>query len=180
MSATYDTADPAAIGAAPALGKLPEWDLADLYPCRDSPELARDLATLAADAAAFRARYEGRLAGLSGAELGGVVAQYERLQEAAGRIMSYAELVRAGNVADAEIARFFQTMHERINRVSTELLFFVLELNRIGWAARWPGSGRGLSASAISACRSTAIGMPPTSRRLLGRHPGQVPAIAFV
>ena len=32
-----------------ALGKLPEWDLADLYPGRDSPELARDLAALAAE-----------------------------------------------------------------------------------------------------------------------------------
>jgi oligoendopeptidase F len=45
--------------------------------------------------------------------------------------MSYAELTRAGNVADPEIARFFQTMHERINAISTELLFFTLELNRI-------------------------------------------------
>jgi oligoendopeptidase F len=113
------------------LGPLPEWDLSDLYPGRDSPELARDLAQLAADAAAFRTKYEGRLAELSGAELGEAVATYERLQEIAGRIMSYAELTRAGNVADPEIARFFQTMHERINAISTELLFFTLELNRI-------------------------------------------------
>jgi oligoendopeptidase F len=113
------------------LGPLPEWDLSDLYPGRDSPELARDLSQLAADAAAFRTKYEGRLAGLSGAELGEAVATYERLQEIAGRIMSYAELTRAGNVADPEIARFFQTMHERINAISTELLFFTLELNRI-------------------------------------------------
>ena len=49
----------------------------------------------------------------------------------AGRIISYAELTRAGNVADPEIARFSQTMHERINAISTELLFFALELNRI-------------------------------------------------
>src|SRR5580693_7941754 len=113
------------------LGPLPEWDLSDLYPGRDSPELARDLSQLAADAAAFRTKYEGRLAELSGAELGEAVATYERLQEIAGRVMSYAELTRAGNVADPEIARFFQTMHERINAISTELLFFTLELNRI-------------------------------------------------
>ncbi len=114
-----------------ALGPLPEWDLADLYPGRDSPELARDLAGLAADAAAFRACHQGRLGGLSGAELGAAVAEYERLQEVAGRIMSYAELMRSGNVADPEIARFFQTMHERINAVSTELLFFTLDINRL-------------------------------------------------
>jgi oligoendopeptidase F len=118
-----------------ALGTLPEWDLADLYPGRDSPELARDLAALAADSAAFRQRYETRLAALSGAELGAAVAEYERLQEIAGRVMSYAELLRSGNVADSEIARFFQTMHERVNAISTELLFFALEINRVDDAA---------------------------------------------
>src|SRR5882762_2998551 len=118
-----------------ALGPLPEWDLGDLYPSRDSPELARDLTELAAQATAFRARYEGRLAALTGAELGAAVAQYEKQQEVAGRIMSYAELTRAGNVADPEIARFFQTMHEKINAISTELLFFALEINRIDDAA---------------------------------------------
>jgi oligoendopeptidase F len=125
-----------AIREAPAgvdtgVGPLPEWDLADLYPGRDSPELRRDLAALAAAAASFQAHCRGRLAGLAGAELGAAIAEYERLQEIAGRIMSYAELLRSGNVADPEIARFYQTMHEQINRVSTDLLFFALELNRI-------------------------------------------------
>jgi oligoendopeptidase F len=115
----------------PAIGPLPEWDLSDLYPGRDSPELQRDLAELAANAKAFRQRCAGRLAILSGAELGAAIAEYEKLQEVIGRIMSYAELVRAGNVADPAIAQFFQTTHERINAISTELLFFTLELNRI-------------------------------------------------
>jgi len=124
-------ADLATAAGDAALGPLPEWDLGDLYPDRDSPELARDLAALAADATAFRARYDGWLADLSGGELGVAVAAYEKLQEIAGRIMSHAELTRAGNVADPEIARFFQTTHERINAISTDLLFFTLELNRI-------------------------------------------------
>src|SRR5690242_367660 len=116
-------------------GPLPEWDLSDLYPGQDSPELARDLERLAADAASFRGKYEGRLAELSGADLGAGIREYERMQDISGRIMSYAELTRSGNVADPEIARFFQTMHERINAISTELLFFALELNRIDDAA---------------------------------------------
>jgi oligoendopeptidase F len=124
--------DQAEAGGAPAaLGQLPEWDLTDLYPGRDSAELQREIEALADDAGVFRSRYEGRLATLSGAELAAAVAQYERMQEAAGRVMSYAELERAGNVADPEIARFFQTMHERINAVSTEILFFTLEINRL-------------------------------------------------
>ena len=130
MSTTLDVATKEVTGQS-GLDALPEWDLADLYPGPGSPELASDLSGLAAAAAAFRAHHQGRLAELPGAALGEAVAQYEGLQETAGRIMSYAELMRAGDVADPEIARFFQTMHERINRVSTELLFFTLEINRL-------------------------------------------------
>jgi oligoendopeptidase F len=134
MNATYDTAEVAAAAAATgekSLGALPEWDLADLYPSRDSPELHRDLAALAAAAAAFQTRYQGRLAGTSGGELADAIAAYEHMQDIAGRVISYAELLRSGNVADPEIGRFFQTMHERTNAISTELLFFALEINRI-------------------------------------------------
>jgi oligoendopeptidase F len=114
-----------------ALVGLPEWDLSDLYPGPESEALARDLAELARDSETFRERYEGRLAGLSGAELGATVEAYERLQEKIGRIMSYASLVHAGNLADPEIGRFYQTMQERTNATSTALLFFTLELNRL-------------------------------------------------
>src|SRR6266853_4606123 len=114
-----------------ALGTLPEWDLSDLYPGPESAPLAGDLAQLTSDAEAFRERCQGRLASLSGAELGAAVETYERLQEKIGRIMSYASLVHAGNLTDPEIGRFYQTMQERTNAISTTLLFFTLELNRL-------------------------------------------------
>jgi oligoendopeptidase F len=114
-----------------SLGPLPEWNLDDLYPGRDSAALKRDLERSEADATAFRERCEGKLASLSGAALGGAIAAYERLQETLGRIMSYASLVYAGNMEDAEIGRFFQNMQEKVNRISTVLLFFTLELNRL-------------------------------------------------
>jgi oligoendopeptidase F len=118
-----------------ALGALPQWDLSDLYPGPDSAELSRDLVLLAEDANAFRQRYEGRLAGLSGAELGAAVEAYERMQELSGRIISYASLVHAGNLADPDIGRFYQTIQERTNAIATGLLFFTLELNRLDDAA---------------------------------------------
>ena len=105
MASPSETKVPAA-----ALDALPEWDLRDLYPGRDSAELKRDLETAESAAAAFRQRYEGRLETLPGAALGTAIAEYERLQETLGRIMSYASLVYAGNMEDAEIGRFFQNM----------------------------------------------------------------------
>jgi oligoendopeptidase F len=117
------------------LGPLPVWDLADLYPAPDSPDLKRDLEATERAAEAFRQRHQGKLATLSGAALGQAVAEYERLQETLGRIMSYASLLYSGDMNDVEIARFFQNMQEKVNALSSVLLFFALELNRIEDAA---------------------------------------------
>src|SRR5690606_31492115 len=80
--------------------QLPEWDLSDLYPGRDSPELKSDLSQAAADAKAFRARYEGKVAECDGPALGAAIAEFERQQEVLSRIMSYAQLVYAADMAD--------------------------------------------------------------------------------
>ncbi len=44
------------------LGPLPQWDLSDLYPGRDSAELKAALADSETGAKQFRSRYEGKLA----------------------------------------------------------------------------------------------------------------------
>ena len=114
------------------LGALPSWDLGDLYPGPDSARLNGDLERCESEAKDFRARYEGRLAGLDGAALGAAIAAYEAIQETLGRVSSYAQLVYAGNMSDAAIGRFYQTMQERTTDISAEILFFTLELNRLG------------------------------------------------
>ncbi|MBN9002936.1 MAG: oligoendopeptidase F, partial [Rhizobiales bacterium] len=48
--------------AASGLGKLPEWNLTDLYAGIDAPEVARDLDALDKDCVAFARDYKGRLA----------------------------------------------------------------------------------------------------------------------
>ncbi len=112
-------------------GPLPEWDLNDLYPGPESAPLRDDLAHCEAAAKDFRGRHEGRLAELEGAALGRAVAEYEALQETLGRVMSYAQLVYSGDMSDAEVGRFYQSMQERTTAISSELLFFTLELNRL-------------------------------------------------
>ena len=115
----------------PGLGNLPEWDLNDLYPGSDSPELKGDLERAATAATAFETTYKGKLSGLPGRDLGAAVAAYEKLQDTLGRIMSYAGLVYAGDQSNSEIGRFFQMMQERVNDISSTLLFFTLEINKI-------------------------------------------------
>jgi oligoendopeptidase F len=48
-----------------SLARLPEWNLADLYPGIDAPEVKRDLDRADADCAGFEAAYKGRLADLA-------------------------------------------------------------------------------------------------------------------
>src|SRR5258706_128721 len=98
-------ADLATAAGDAALGPLPEWDLGDLYPGRDSPELARDLSALAADATAFRARYDGWLADLSGGELGAAVAAYEKLQEIGGRDLTEPEAMHLLSDRDGAVRK---------------------------------------------------------------------------
>src|SRR5262249_46563455 len=115
---------------------LPEWNLADLYPGIEAPEIKRDLDRVDADSLAFEQVYKGKLADLARAPAGGAalaeaVRRYEALDDLIGRLTSYASLVRASDLTDPARAKFSGDVRERITAASTHLLFFTLELNRI-------------------------------------------------
>lgn len=121
----------AASPAAKAAPRLPEWNLADLYAGVDSDKLKADLAAVEKDAAAFEERYKGKLATLSGKDLGAAIGAYEKISEILSRLSSYAQLLHAGNMSDATIGQFYQTLQERVTDISSRTLFFALEINRI-------------------------------------------------
>ncbi len=123
--------DASATGGSGDLGDLPEWDLGDLYASDDAPELAADLDWLGRECAAFAADYEGRLAGLDAAGLLGCVHRNEKINQVAGRVMSYAGLRYYQMTTDAERAKFLSDCQEKITDFTTPLVFFTLELNRI-------------------------------------------------
>ncbi|MEA2876265.1 MAG: oligoendopeptidase [Hyphomicrobiales bacterium] len=119
-----------------ALGALPEWNLADLYPAIDAPEVKRDLDRADADCVAFEEAYKGKLAGLTAdGKLVEAVRRYEALDDLLGRLISFASLVYAGNTSDPVRAKFYGDMQERITQASLHMLFFTLELNRVDDAA---------------------------------------------
>jgi oligoendopeptidase F len=127
---------PAAAGGKPKLGKLPEWNLADLYNGPDAPELKADLASSESAADAMQSRYAGKLAklldgGKGGAEIAQAVREYEALNDVMGRIVSYASLLYAADTSDPKRQKFFGDIQEKITAISSKLLFFPLELNRL-------------------------------------------------
>ena len=110
---------------------LPAWDLGDLYSGRDDPAIARDLGDAARRATEFADQYQGRLADLGGKALGAAVSEIEAIDETLQRARSYGQLLFAANTQDAEIAAFYQNINERVTDISSRLIFFELELNRI-------------------------------------------------
>jgi oligoendopeptidase F len=126
----------AKVKTATKAGKLPEWNLADLYSGIDAPEVARDLGRMNSECVAFETDYKGKLAEQTAKQDGGkwlaeAVRRYEAIDDLAGRLSSYAGLIHAGDSVDPAITKFYGDVSERLTNASLHLLFFALELNRV-------------------------------------------------
>ncbi|SLN36038.1 Oligoendopeptidase F, plasmid [Aquimixticola soesokkakensis] len=128
----FDANAPAASGD---FGALPDWDLSDLYPAPDAPELKRDLDWLEEACVRFAEDYEGKLAGLDGEQMFECILRNEKIDQVAGRIMSFAGLRYYQNTMDGERAKMLSDLQDKITNYTTPLVFFSLELNRIDDAA---------------------------------------------
>jgi oligoendopeptidase F len=113
------------------LGDLPEWDLSDLYTSEDAPELKRDLDWLEDACASFATDYEGNLADLDAKGLLDCVLRNEKINQIAGRIMSFAGLRYYQLTTDAGRAKFMSDCQEKVTNFTTPLVFFSLELNKL-------------------------------------------------
>jgi oligoendopeptidase F len=115
------------------LGQMPEWNLADLYAAPDAPEIARDIAVASTEAARIKAAYQGKLVAMAadGAKIAEAVIAYEKLSDLMGRLGSYAGLLYSGNQADPARAKFYGDISEKLTAISSDLIFFELELNQI-------------------------------------------------
>jgi oligoendopeptidase F len=114
------------------LGELPVWNLSDLYPGNDSPELKADLSKAQAEAKAFETDYKGKLEGL--AKSGGLLTAIQRIEglnDLTGKLGSYSFLQYVRNTQDPASAKFLGDMNQALTDLSTGLIFLGLELNRI-------------------------------------------------
>ena len=127
----FPVRDANAGGGDKSLGNLPEWDLSDLYTGEDAPELKRDLDWLEQACASFASDFEGNLASLDAAGLLDCVLRNEKINQIAGRVMSFAGLRYYQLTTDAGRAKFMSDCQEKITNFTTPLVFFTLELNRL-------------------------------------------------
>ena len=116
--------------------ELPEWDLNDLYPGPYSEEFTTDLSNCEKSALTFKEKWQGKLAEMAAMRVGGkmlaqAIREYELLSDSAGHIGSYAQLYHVGDTTDPARSKFYGDVQGRMNALSTNLLFFELELNRI-------------------------------------------------
>jgi oligoendopeptidase F len=113
-------------------GNLPTWDLNDLYPGKDSAEFKAALEESKRLAAKFESDYKGKLADLT--KSGGLIRAIkdsEVLGDITGRIGSFSFLQYAQRSTDPDRAKFMGDTNEALTTLSTRVLFFELELNRV-------------------------------------------------
>lgn len=143
MTITYDARE----FQASDFGDLPVWDLTDLYPGEESKELKTDLDWLRGEAAAFAKDYEGKLASASAGDILNCIQLNEAMSAISGRIMSFAYLRYAQNTTDTARSKFLGDMQAKITEITTPLVFFSLEFNRVDDATYegWMTANEGLA-----------------------------------
>lgn len=110
---------------------LPRWDLSDFYSALDAPEVEKDFSKVEKLCAVFAKKYDKKVAKLIGEQLAKAIAEYEIIQELAGKIGSYASLLFAGNMSLPQNAQFYQNVQEKLTVLSSQILFFTLAINGI-------------------------------------------------
>ncbi len=118
-------------GAQPGSLSLPVWDLSDLYPSVDSPELAADRRRLVKECNDFNADYAGKLSDLSSSDFLACIRRLEQINMIEGRLKSFAGLRNAQDLTDAVRAKFLTDVDTEITEAMSQLVFFGLEINRI-------------------------------------------------
>lgn len=117
------------------LGELPTWRLEDLYPGQTSSEFLGAVEKAAADALAFEVKWKGKLAAAletaGDASLAHALTEMDALEDLLGRIASYAGLTYYSDMTNPANGKFFGDIQAKLTDMSSRLLFFPLELNRL-------------------------------------------------
>ncbi|MDG1287813.1 MAG: M3 family oligoendopeptidase [Rickettsiales bacterium] len=113
------------------LKELPRWDLTHFYPSAESAELAKDLGSFEKRCKIFEKTYDGEVKLLNSGELVTAIKKYEKIEDLAGKLGSFAQLYYCENVSDPKRAKFYQDISEALTENGSSILFFTLQINKI-------------------------------------------------
>jgi oligoendopeptidase F len=117
-----------------AVQELPVvWDLSDLYTALDDPGIQGDLDRLRERAAAFEARFRGRIAAAdcTAERLREALDEYEEIVRRQVRPGAYASLTFSADTSDPARGALLEKVRTESTAVSVRLIFFPLEIGRM-------------------------------------------------
>lgn len=116
---------------AKTLKNLPKWDLTDFYQSITDKKIDQDFKKSTDLTNQFKKKYQGKIVKISADNLAKAIKEYEIISEILGKISSFSYLNYATNLNSPKDTAFYQNISEKINEISSELVFFELEINQI-------------------------------------------------
>lgn len=110
---------------------LPAWNLKDFYSSLEDAQINKDLDRARKEATDFSNSHKGKVANLDSKSFGKAIQTYEAIQETLGKVLSYAYLLFAEDMSNEKAGAFLQNAQESATEISSLLLFFTLEINRL-------------------------------------------------
>lgn len=112
------------------LGEMPTWNLSDLYKSVNDKQIDIDLQDLARRIANFSS-YKNDIDNLDANKLYKALEEYENIQELQSKLGSFAYLKYAEDLSKDENVKFYQKITEELTKLSSNLIFFDLEVNKL-------------------------------------------------
>lgn len=113
------------------LGAVPSWDLSDFYISSQDPKITKEFKKIGDEINKFEKNFQGRVKKLKDEELFLAIKNYETICEQIGKIGSYSYLLYVSDLSNQANIAFYQNNCEKISKLESQLIFFVLELNEI-------------------------------------------------
>ena len=108
-------------------GKLPIWNLKDLYLSQNDKGLSRDLNNIKTNTLKFEKKYLNKVKTLSAENLYKAINQLEQIDILMDKVLSYAHLLVAEDGNNEKNKIFYQQMQEKITNYASSIIFFTLE-----------------------------------------------------
>jgi oligoendopeptidase F len=115
------------------LKDLPTWDLSDLYQGLADPNIDNDLDTINKLSDLFCKTYHGKFVddNFSGELLFQAIVDYEKIFSTLGKLTSFSGLSYYADLNNSLIQQLYQKIEEKNAEISSKLIFFTLDINKI-------------------------------------------------